>query len=63
MIETPRRLSPPIAIDIEREYVIEQVVSWRNRSKHLADSTPRRLRIARSVWSGADDDGLIRCRD
>jgi hypothetical protein len=52
-VEFTRRAPPPQPIDVERENVIEQVVTRRNRSKHFPDGARGRFAVLGACGSGA----------
>src|ERR1700733_5736065 len=61
-----RRLPPPPTVHVEREHMIEQIVSWRNGSEHFPHSPCGGRGIACSFGSRAQDsrvdgiaDGLL----
>lgn len=54
MAESARGTPPPEAIHVERKYVIEQVIAWRDGSEHFAHGTRSRFLICRALWFGAD---------
>jgi hypothetical protein len=41
MCESARGAAPPQTIDIERQYVVEQIIARRNGREHFADSEGR----------------------
>jgi hypothetical protein len=48
--------TPPNAVDIERQHVVEQIVAGRDGGKHFAHSSRRRSRIAGAFRRSADYD-------
>ena len=53
-----RRASPPQAINVERQNVIQQVIAWRDRGEHLPHRTSSSALIARTFGGGADYRGF-----
>src|SRR5579864_3368929 len=57
-MESARRASPPHAVDIERQQVVEQIIAGRDGGEYIANSARRRPRVPGSFRRGADNRGF-----
>ena len=54
----PSGATPPHAINVERQHMVQQIVARRDGGEHLAHRASRRSRVTRAFGGGADNGGF-----
>src|SRR5215467_1913716 len=63
VVESSRRATPPQAIHIQGENMVQQVVAGRDGSEHLAHGTSGGVLIASAFGRRSDDWGVVSGHD